>query len=156
MIKILGEETSKKAIQITLKSSQVSAELIIYAMKYITNERRYGKQTLKELNKKGKALQDIPISKVDLRAIQRYLKKDGIDYAIKKDLTLKDTYTIYFKGQDINQIERVLKNYAKNNFKGMEKNIREKVKEAEIKAERHNKAIKHSKEKSMERCKDER
>ena len=133
---MLGDEVGNKAIGVTVKASQITAKLVLEVIRSIANDKYKvvnGKQSLKELNKKGKALENVNIDKADLKAIQRQLKKDGIDFAIKKD-SYNEVFNLYFKGQDISQIEKIFKDYASKNFK-------EVVKEAKVKAEEHNKEV---------------
>ena len=125
---MLGDEVGNKAIGVTVKASQITAKLVLEVIRSIANDKYKvvnGKQSLKELNKKGKALENVNIDKADLKAIQRQLKKDGIDFAIKKD-SYNEVFNLYFKGQDISQIEKIFK---------------EVVKEAKVKAEEHNKEV---------------
>ena len=75
-----------KAISVTIKATQITAKLVLEVMKAIAKDKYKvvnGKQSLKNLNKKGKALENVNIDKADLKAIQRQLKKDGIDFFIR-------------------------------------------------------------------------
>lgn len=144
---MLGDEIGNKAIGVSVKASQITAKLVLEVIRSIANDKYKvvnGKQSLKELNKKGKALENVNIDKADLKAIQRQLKKDGIDFAIKKD-SYNEVFNLYFKSQDINQIEKVFKDYASKNFKDLKKDerkeVKEVVKEAKVKAEEHNKEV---------------
>ena len=144
---MLGDEVGNKAIGVTVKASQITAKLVLEVIRSIANDKYKvvnGKQSLKELNKKGKALENVNIDKADLKAIQRQLKKDGIDFAIKKD-SYNEVFNLYFKGQDISQIEKIFKDYASKNFKDFKrderKEVKECVKEAKVKAEEHNKEV---------------
>ena len=141
---MLGDEVGNKAIGVTVKASQITAKLVLEVIRSIANDKYKvvnGKQSLKELNKKGKALENVNIDKADLKAIQRQLKKDGIDFAIKKD-SYNEVFNLYFKGQDISQIEKIFKDYASKNFKDFKRDERkEVVKEAKVKAEEHNKEV---------------
>ena len=136
-----------KAISVSIKATQITAKLVLEVMKAIAKDEYKvvnGKQSLKNLNKKGKVLENVNIDKADLKAIQRQLKKDGIDFAIKKD-SLNEVFNLYFKGQDINQIEKIFKAYASKNFKDFKrderKEVKEVVEEAKVKAEEHNKEV---------------
>ncbi|CAM2078033.1 MAG: DUF3801 domain-containing protein [uncultured Clostridium sp.] len=151
---MLGDEMGNKAISVSIKTSQVTSKLLLEVIKAIANNRYKvvnGEQSLKELNKKGRALENINIDKNDLRAIKRQLKKDGIDFAIKKDNS-NDIFNLYFKAQDISQIEKIFKEYVNKNFKDLkkEKGVKEVVEDAKIKADKHNSEIEiNSKEKSV-------
>lgn len=144
---MLGDEIGNKVISVGIKGTQITAKLVLEVIRSIANDKYKvvnGKQSLKELNKKGKALENVNIDKADLKVIQRQLKKDGIDFAIKKD-SYNEVFNLYFKSQDINQIEKIFKDYASKNFKDFKKDerkeVKEVVKEAKVKAEEHNKEV---------------
>ena len=87
--RMLGDEMGNKAISVTINATQITAKLVLEVMKAIAKDKYKvvnGKQSLKDLNKKGKALENVNIDKADLKAIQRQLKKDGIDFAIKNKI----------------------------------------------------------------------
>ena len=73
---MLGDEVGNKAIGVTVKASQITAKLVLEVIRSIANDKYKvvnGKQSLKELNKKGKALENVNIDKADLKAIQRQI-----------------------------------------------------------------------------------
>lgn len=159
---MLGDEVGNKAIGVTIKATQITAKIVLDIIKTIANDKYKvvnGKQSLKDLNKKGRALENVNIDAADLRVIQRQLKKDGIDFAIKKD-TSNDVFNLYFKSQDVNQIDKIFKDYAKKNFKELrndKKEVKEVVEEAKVKAEVHNANIEiNNKEKQFVKDRGER
>lgn len=108
---MLGDEVGNKAIGVTVKASQITAKLVLEVIRSIANDKYKvvnGKQSLKELNKKGKALENVNIDKADLKAIQRQLKKDGIDFAIKKD-SYNEVFNLYFKGKTSAKLKKYLR-----------------------------------------------
>ena len=118
---MLSDEVQSKVIHITYKGLAITArviqDLIVrYSHTPHTQQQTYGKQSLKNLNRKNRALEDIPVSGKDLLGLQRELRRYGVDYAVTARKTEPGLFDIYFKGGDINQIQAALKTYAWNHF----------------------------------------
>lgn len=116
---MFSDELSKKAIYISVTGVQGTLNIIETAMRYYLNSTKNslrGKMSLKDLYKQNLQLKDIPLSSIDLKGMEKELKKYGVDYAIKQDLSEKDTYKVFFKAKDISSIELALKNYTSKEF----------------------------------------
>ncbi len=116
---MFSDEFGKQAIYISVTGIKGTLNIIEAAMKYYLNstERSLrGRISLKELNKQNLQLKDIPLSSKDLKGMEKELKKYGVDYAIKQDLSQKDTFKVFFKAKDISAIELALKNYTSSKF----------------------------------------
>ena len=77
---MIDEEVGKKALDLEIKVSKLTLDTLLKAFKYIGSKKYKvinGKQSLKNLNKKGRALEEIDISKEDLKSIKKLLKKDS-------------------------------------------------------------------------------
>ena len=146
----------QKAVKITYKgvtiTAKVMGDLIKHFLANVGNE-KFGKQSIKKLNKKGKALDSIPISNADIKGLQRELKKFGVDYSVMKS-TEQKTYDIYFKGTDIQQIQTGLKNYMTKSLQ-KKPSIKEQTEAAKAKAKEYNEN-RDKPEKKMLKGRDER
>lgn len=115
--KLLGDDVQEKAVKITYKTAKVTAQTINEIIRhylYSKDSEIYGEQSLKDLNKKGKQLDSISIPEQDIKGLRQNLKKNyGVDFAVKKSLE-NEAFDIYFKGQDISQIQTALKEYLKD------------------------------------------
>ena len=121
---MFSDEFSKKTVYVSVTGIQGSLNILEAAMKYYLNATRNsirGKMTLKELSKENLQLKDIPLAEKDLKGLEKELKKYGVDYAVKQDLSEKDTYKVFFKAKDISSIELALKNYTSSKFSKEEK-----------------------------------
>lgn len=134
---MLSDELSKQAISLSVQSSEISIKVIKQTISsYLSqsktlNQNSQGQQSLKKLNTKNQALQDIPLSSKDLRLFKRELNSYGVDYAVKKDLSQPDAFKIYFKGKDAVQIENALKNHLAKQFgKDSKLSIKERMNQA--------------------------
>ena len=138
---MLSDQLSKKAISITVTGVEDYINIVNAAMKHflITSQNTLrGKITLKELNKQKLQLKDIPLSSKDLKGMERELKKYGVDYAIKQDISKDETYKVFFKAKDIDSIEVALKNYTASRFS---KEIKPSFKETVLKYKDKSKEI---------------
>lgn len=135
---MLSDELSNKAIALSVKSLDISMEIIkkainsyLQEIKKISEQSPQGYQSLKTLNSQNHALQDIPLSNKDLRLFKRELNSYGVDYAVKKDLSQPGTFKIYFKGKDAGQIENALKDHLAKQFsKDSKPSLKERMKQA--------------------------
>lgn len=116
---MLADKISNQAIYITVTGIEGSFNAINHAMFLFlksTQDLSRGRISLNQLNKQNLQLKDIPIYSKDLRGIEKELKKYGVDYAIKQDLSRNETYKIFFKAKDISSIELALRNYTSKNY----------------------------------------
>ena len=158
---MLGDEVQSKAVKITYNGVEITSKVISNLIKsYLqaSAKQAYGKQSLKKLNRKGNALDSIPVTNADLKGLHRELKSYGVDYSARKSNSVKDTYEVYFKGTDITQIQSALKNYAAKSLKQRESpTMKERMATAVQKAKERNVSRKEQQKiKKFERGLDER
>ncbi len=142
---LLSEEVQGKALQFTYKGVAITAKVIHdLIMRYSMRSeiQTYGKQSIKKLNRKNRALENIPIAGMDLRGMQRELRRYGVDYAVTARNAEPGTYDIYFKGGDISQIQTALRTYAWNSFhRSQRPMIKDRMRSAVEKAQQQTPAI---------------
>lgn len=158
---MLGDEVQSTAVKITYKGVEVTAKVISDLIKsYLqrTEKQTYGKQSLKKLNRKGKALDSIPVTNRDLKGLQKELRKHGVDYSVRKSILERDTFEVYFKGTDIPQIQTALKNHTAKRLRQERESptIKERMAAAVQKAKERNESSKPHHERKFERGRDER
>ena len=156
---MLGDEVQSKAVKITYYGVEITSKVIRNLIKnYLqaSAKQAYGKQSLKKLNRKGNALDSIPVTNADLKGFQRELKSYGVDYSARKSISEQGTYEVYFKGTDITQIQAALKNYAVKSLQQRERpTIKERMVAAVQKAKERN-VSQQQRENKLERGRDER
>lgn len=171
----VGEEAAQTVLQISSKAVLMTSETIIEILKQITNlinnnlhtnnvskiqttnkdTVKSGKQSLKSLSKQNVALDSIPVSNVDIKAMTARLKRYGIDFSVTKNSQSKD-FTLFFKGTDTAAISAALEQVVKNSEQSQEetkKPLKEQKESAQQKAETQNKAKAEEKAKSQEQQK---
>lgn len=156
---LLGDEVQERAVKITYRGTEVTAKIVNELInKYLQALERqvHGKQSLRQLNRKGKALDSIPVASADLKGLQNELRKFGVDYSVRKNTAEKNTFEIYFKGTDIGQIQASLKTYAEKSLKRQERPpMKERMEAAVQKARAVNQNLKEKK-KQKQRGREER
>lgn len=158
---MLGDDVQEKAVKLTFKGANITAKTIDDLIRHYLKRQQnqvYGKQSIKKLNQKGQKLDSIPIINQDLKGIQKELRKFGVDYSVRKKQTENDTFEIYFKGTDINQIQTALKDYTAKSFQEkqtVKPSIKERMRVAVEKAKERSRNEKQ-KERNFERGHDER
>ena len=157
---LLGDEVQSKAVKITYNGVEITSRVIsnlITNYCQATQKQTYGKQSLKKLNRKGYALDSIPVTNADLNGLQRELKGYGVDYSARKSNAEKDTFDVYFKGTDITQIQTALKNYAARSLRQRESpSMKERMVAAIQKAKERNDSRQQEHSRKFERGRDER
>lgn len=124
VIKRGGVITARELLKIMKKmidsNQKQTKDMLNKAGKVINNHKQV---KVKDLVKKGK-VETLEINDVDLKTIKKELKKNGVLFSIKKDLTTGNNI-IFFQAKDMQIMEHAFKN-AVANFMGKD-NKRESV-----------------------------
>lgn len=72
-----------------------------------------GKVTVKQLAKQNGGMTNIEITNKNIRSFERYARKYGINYALKKDKS-KDppVYMVFFKGRDQDALNAAFRDFS--------------------------------------------
>ena len=72
-----------------------------------------GKVTVKQLAKQNGGMTNIEITNKNIRSFERYARKYGINYALKKDKS-KDppVYMVFFKGKDQDALNAAFRDFS--------------------------------------------
>ncbi|MFR7948071.1 MAG: PcfB family protein [Subdoligranulum sp.] len=74
-----------------------------------------GKQSVEELIGQGQGAQQMDIAQTGIKDFERTLKTYGVDYAIRKDVTVQpNRYMVFFKAKDADVLTAAFKEYATN------------------------------------------
>ena len=72
-----------------------------------------GKQSVRTLLRQNRGVSSVEISKTGIRGLERYAKKYGIDYAIRKDTSeVPPRYLVFFKAPDAEAFNSAFKEYS--------------------------------------------
>ena len=101
----LQEEIEQKSFNIMISTTKLSARTVLRAIKaalrLYQSKASQGKQSVRTLLRQNRGVSSVEISKTGIRGLERYAKKYGIDYAIRKDTSeVPPRYLVFFKAPD--------------------------------------------------------
>lgn len=118
--KLINEEVAGKTIAIVKKGSITSTKAVLKLMKKLLEQSIKKSKSFKEivdekkpisvkdLVKKGK-VETLELNDVDSQNLKKTLKKDGVKFSIKKDLT-NGNNIIFFQAKDEKVMQQAFKN----------------------------------------------
>ena len=116
---MVNEDTTSRVIAIVKKGNITTAKAILNIMKKLLDESTKKRKSLKELIdekkptsvkdlvKKGK-VETLELNDIDTKLLKKTLKKNGVKFSIKKDLT-NGNNIIFFQAKDEKVIEQAFK-----------------------------------------------
>lgn len=134
---MVNEELSEKSIRFVVSTTKLTGQMLCKGIsKYlqhrkeknaskamVKDERKYGKQTVKQLIGQNQGVSSLPIGETGLKDFKRIAKKYGVDFAIVKDKTETPTkYLVFFKARDADAISQMLAEYTAKQMKKQSKN----------------------------------
>ena len=127
----MQDEVNERVIAISIKATQLSAVTLQRAIKLILEQMRehqkqdtiiHGKQTLPQLMKQNTTVSNIEITDDNIKAFEHTAKKYGIDYALKKDRSVKpNRFLVFFKGRDVDVITAAFQEFSEKTLKTQDK-----------------------------------
>ena len=85
----MQEEIEQKSFNLMISTTKLSARTVLRAVKaayrLYQSKASQGKQSVRTLLRQNRGVSNVEISKTGIRGLERYAKKYGIDYAIRKD-----------------------------------------------------------------------
>lgn len=124
---MINEELTHKLITIEMKIAKASVNEVIKALKiimseanknkvkldkYIDNQFKTKAQPLREMVKKGQ-LENLNISKGELKELKKLLNRYGVNFSVMKD---KETgeYSVFYQARDTKVMEKAFTKAVKN------------------------------------------
>ena len=110
----MQEEVTQKTVTFCIRATKITADLLKKVLvaylrhqrqksvekKAQKNQPKQGKVTVKELAKQNAGMVNIEITNKNIKSFERYARKYGINYALKKDKSKEPpVYLVFFKGQ---------------------------------------------------------
>lgn len=111
------EEIEQKTFNIVVSTTKLTARTVLNAGRAALREYQArassGKQSVRMLLRQGRGVSSVEISKTGIRGFERYAKKYGIDYAIRKDnAEVPPRYLVFFKAPDADAFNAAFKEYS--------------------------------------------
>ena len=113
----MQEEIEQKTFNIMISTTKLSARTVLRAVKaafrLYQSKASQGKQSVRTLLRQNRGVSSVEISKTSIRGLERYVKKYGIDYAIRKDNSeVPPRYLVFFKAPDAEAFNSAFKEYS--------------------------------------------
>ena len=132
MIIILQEQVNDKTVNLTIQSGKLTARTFQKGVMKLYNKMKqrknkqtdipHGKQTVKELVGQNAGVVNIEITDRNIKSFDRVARKYGVDYALKKDITVDPPkWLVFFKARDSDALMAALKEYGTMKIKKQDK-----------------------------------
>lgn len=113
----MQEEIEHKTVNLAISTTKLSARTLLRGMQFLLRQydkhASQGKQSMKRLVRQNRGVTNVEISKTGIRGLERYAKKYGIDYAIRKDTSeVPPRYLVFFKAPDAEAFHSAFKEYS--------------------------------------------
>lgn len=149
----MQEEINHKTITVYIKGAKVTAQTLKAALRAMLRAREKrrqniqrreaqyaqdddvaisrGKRTLRDLQDEGSELSNIEITDENIKSFERYARKYGIDYALKKDKAADPPrYFVFFRARDVKTMEAAFKEYTEYTTKEKKPSVKKKLRSA--------------------------
>ena len=113
----MQEEIEHKTVNFAITTTKLSARTVLRAVKaalrLYQSKASQGKQSVRTLLRQNRGVSSVEISKTGIKGFERYAKKYGIDYAIRKDSSeVPPRYLVFFKAPDAEVFQAAFKEYS--------------------------------------------
>ncbi|WP_444337200.1 PcfB family protein [Phascolarctobacterium succinatutens] len=117
----MQEEVEQKTFNIVVSTTKLTARTILNAgrtalqqyQSKLLADKSSGKQSVRMLLRQNRGVSSVEIDKTNIRGFERYAKKYGIDYAIRKDNSeVPPRYLVFFKAPDAEAFHAAFKEYS--------------------------------------------
>ena len=113
----MQEEVEQKTFNIVVSTTKLTARTILNAGKAAIQQQQAkmagGKQSVRMLLRQNRGVSSVEIDKTNIRGFERYAKKYGIDYAIRKgNSEMPPRYLVFFKAPDVEAFNAAFKEYS--------------------------------------------
>ena len=121
MVMNVQEEVEQKTFNIVVSTTKLTARTILNAgrtalqqyQSKLLADKSSGKQSVRMLLRQNRGVSSVEIDKTNIRGFERYAKKYGIDYAIRKDNSeVPPRYLVFFKAPDAEAFHVAFKEYS--------------------------------------------
>ena len=121
MVMNVQEEVEQKTFNIVVSTTKLTARTILNAgrtalqqyQSKLLADKSSGKQSVRMLLRQNRGVSSVEIDKTNIKGFERYAKKYGIDYAIRKDTSeVPPRYLVFFKAPDAEAFQSAFTEYS--------------------------------------------
>ena len=113
----MQEEVEQKTFNLMVSTAKLTGRKLLEAgcaaLKQHQEMSAPHRQSVRTLLRQNRGVSSVEISKTGIRGFERYAKKYGIDYAIRKDNSeIPPRYLVFFKAPDADAFNAAFKEYS--------------------------------------------
>ena len=122
-MRLVQEEVNQKAVAISVKATKLTgrllAKVIAAALRKMRQARDapHGKQTMKQLARQNAGLQNIEITDDNIGSFEKYARKYGVDFALKRDNGSPPKWMVFFKARDADALTAAFTEFSRDTLK---------------------------------------
>ncbi len=127
----MQEEVNHKTVALGVSTTKMTGRMLLKVIRmylqHLKNKQAHpkipqGKQTVKQLAKQNQGMTNIEITDKNIKCFEKYARKYGIDFALKKDNTIAPPkYMVFFKARDQDAITAAFKEFSADMMKRVKK-----------------------------------
>ncbi len=118
----MQEELENKMVVLSTNTAKMTGRTLLKLIKMFMEHQKnnklhstipQGKQTVKELAKQNQGMTNIEITDKNIKCFEKYARKYGVDFALKKDKNqTPPKYLVFFKARDQDAILSAFKDFT--------------------------------------------
>ena len=124
----MQDEVNEKTVALSFRAARLTKDTLGKAIRMYLQHRqgkkmrkvvqKHGKISVKALVGQGQGASAIDVGKDDIKAFERIARRYDVDFAVKKDKTVRPPkYIVFFKGKDQDVIAQAFKEFVDRNEK---------------------------------------
>ena len=121
---LVQEEVNQKAVAISVKATKLTGRLLakviaaaLRKMRQARDAPHHGKQTVKQLARQNAGMQSIEITDDNIGSFEKYARKYGVDFALKRDNGSPPKWMVFFKARDTDALTAAFTEFSRDTLK---------------------------------------
>ena len=121
---MVQEEVNQKAVAISVKATKLTGRLLakviaaaLRKMRQARDAPHHGKQTVKQLARQNAGMQSIEITDDNIGSFEKYARKYGADFALKRDNGSPPKWMVFFKARDADALTAAFTEFSRDTLK---------------------------------------
>ncbi len=123
-MRLVQEEVNQKAVAISVKATKLTGRLLakviaaaLRKMRQARDAPHHGKQTVKQLARQNAGMQSIEITDDNIGSFEKYARKYGVDFALKRDNGSPPKWMVFFKARDADALTAAFTEFSRDTLK---------------------------------------
>lgn len=123
-MRLVQEEVNQKAVAISVKATKLTGRLLakviaaaLRKMRQTRDAPHHGKQTVKQLARQNAGMQSIEITDDNIGSFEKYARKYGVDFALKRDIGSPPKWMVFFKARDADALTAAFTEFSRDTLK---------------------------------------